>query len=62
MAGDDGEEALKALAATLDDLVGEAVCEDFAGERGDVDAGGLALEEIAEGLKVGVAAADDGVA
>lgn len=52
MAGDDGEEALEALAACLDDLVGEAVCEDLAGQRRDVDARALALEDVAEGLKV----------
>jgi hypothetical protein len=48
----DAEEALEALASGLDDLVGETVGEDFAGERGDVDSRRLALQDIAEGFKV----------
>lgn len=32
--------------------------EDFAGERGDVDALGLALEDLAEGFEIGVAPPD----
>lgn len=62
MAGDDGEEALEALPPALDDLVREAVREDLAGEGRDVHARGLALEDVAEGLEVGVAAAHDRVA
>ena len=49
---DDAKEAFKALPPCFDDLVGEAVREDLAGERGDVDSRRLALEDIAEGLKV----------
>lgn len=62
MAGDDGEEAFEALAAALDDLVGEAVREDLAGERRDVHARRLALEDVPEGLEVRVAPPDDRVA
>jgi len=52
MPRNDAKKALKALAPGLDDLVGEAVGEDLAGERGYVDPRRLALEDIAEGLKV----------
>ena len=61
MARDDGEEALEALAAALDDLVREAVREDLARERRDVDARRLALEDVPERLKVRVAPPDDRV-
>lgn len=57
MADDDLEELLEALAAVLDDVVAEAVGEDLARERGDGDAGALALEDVAKVLKVAVAAA-----
>lgn len=57
MADDDLQEALQALAAVLDDVVGEAVGEDLARQGGDGDAGGLALEDVAEGLEVRVAPA-----
>jgi hypothetical protein len=49
------QEALQALAAVLDYVVTEAVGEDLAGERRDGDAGGLALEDVAEVLEVGIA-------
>jgi len=52
MPRNDAKEALKALTPGLDDLVGEAVGEDLAGERGYVDPRRLALEDIVEGLKV----------
>lgn len=58
MTDDDTQELLETGAAALDDIVAEAVREDLAGERGDGDAGALALEDIAEVLKIGVAAAD----
>ena len=54
MSRDDSEEPLEALAAALDDLVREAVREDLARERGDVHACRLALEDVPEGLEVGV--------
>ena len=60
MSRDDSEEPLEALAAALDDLVREAVREDLARERGDVHARRLALEDVPEGLEVGVATADGG--
>lgn len=62
MADDDAEELLEAGAAALDDVVGEAVGEDLARQGGDGDAGALALEDVAEVLKVAVAAADGAVA
>ena len=48
----DAKEALKSFAPGLDDLIGEAVGEDLARERGNVHPRRLALENIAEGLKV----------
>lgn len=62
MPSNDGKEALEALAPALDDLVREAVREDLAGKGRDVHARGLALEDVAEGLEVRVAAAHDRVA
>lgn len=59
---DDLEELFQAGAAALDDVVAEAVGEDLSRERGDGDAGALALEDVAEVLKVGVAAADAALA
>ena len=52
MARDDAKEALETLPSCLDDLIRKAVREDFAGERRDVHASGLVLEDIAERLKV----------
>lgn len=57
MANDDLQEALQSLTAMLDDIVAEAVGEDLAWQRRDCDPGRLALENIAEVLKVGVAPA-----
>ncbi|KAB8356482.1 hypothetical protein FH972_024065 [Carpinus fangiana] len=54
------QETLQALTAVLYDVVAEAVCEYLAGQRRDGNAGRLALEEVAEVLKVGVAPADGG--
>jgi hypothetical protein len=48
----DGQKALEALAARLDNLIREAVREDLAGERRDVDTRALALEDVPEGLEV----------
>ena len=62
MASDDAEETLETFSPGLDDLVGEAICEDLAWESGDVDTGGLVLEDVTEGLKVGVSPADERVA
>jgi hypothetical protein len=57
VANDNLEELLEAGAAALDDVVAEAVGEDLAGQGRDGDAGALALEDVAEVLEVGVAAA-----
>lgn len=57
MADDDLQEALQSLAAMLNHVVAEAVGEDLAGQRGDGDASGLALEDVAEVLEVRVAPA-----
>ena len=62
MACDDAKEAFETFSPGLDDLVGEAVCEDLAWESGDVDAGGLVLEDVTECLKVGVSPANKRVA
>lgn len=60
MSDDDLQKALQTLAPMLDDVVAEPVGEDFAGQGRDGDAGGLALEDVAEVLKVRVPATDDG--
>ena len=57
MSGDDGEEALQPLAASLDDFIREAVCEDLARQGRDIDAGGLAFENVAERLEIRVSPA-----
>ena len=57
MADDDLQESLEPLASVLNHVVAEAVGEDLAGQRGDSDAGGLALEDVAEILEVGIAPA-----
>ncbi len=62
MADDDAEELLEPGTAALDDVVGEAVGEDLAGQGGDGDAGALALEDVAEVLEVAVAAVDGALA
>ena len=62
MASHDTEEALEAFPSGLDDLIREPVREDLAWERGDVHAGRLVLEDIAEGLKVRIASAHERVA
>jgi hypothetical protein len=56
----DLQEPLQALTSVLDDVVAEAVGKHLSRQRGDGDAGGLALEDVAEVLKVRVAAAHDG--
>lgn len=62
MAHHDPQKPLEPLASVLDDIVAETIREDLARKRGDRDARRLALENVSEVLKVGVAAADDGVA
>lgn len=57
MADDDLEELFQAGPPTLNHVIAEAVGEDLAGQRGDGHASALALEDVAEVLKVGVAAA-----
>lgn len=55
------QKPLKALATVLNNVVGEAVGEHLAGQWRDGDSCGFALEDVAEVLKVGVAAADGGL-
>lgn len=57
MSDDDAQELFEARAAALNDVVAEAVREYLAGQGRDGDTGALALEDVAEVLKVGVAAA-----
>jgi hypothetical protein len=52
MARHDTEEALEAFPSGFDDLIREPVREHLAWERGDVHAGRLVLEDIAESFKV----------
>ena len=58
VANDNLQKALQALSAVLDHVVGEAVGEDLAGQRGDGDARRLALQDVAKRLKLAVPAAD----
>jgi len=62
MTHDDLEEALQPAAPLLDYRVVEAVQVNFAGQGRDADAGGFALEQVAEDFEVRVAAADFGAA
>jgi len=62
MTRNDTQEPLQPLPPTLNDLIGEAIREYLSGERGDVDSGGLVLEDVAEGFKVRVTSADEGMA
>ena len=52
MTRNDAQEPLQPLPPALNDLIGEAIREYLSGERGDVDPGGLVLEDVAEGFKV----------
>lgn len=61
MSSHDLQEPLQSLTAVLDYIVAEPVREDFAREWRDGHARAFALEDVAEVLEVGVAAADDGV-
>lgn len=62
MTDDDLEELFQTGATTLDDVVAEAVGEDLSGERRDSNPGALALEDVAEVLKVRVPTADAALA
>jgi len=52
MTRNDAQEPLQTLPPALNDLIGEAICEYLSRKRGDVDSGGLVLEDVAEGFKV----------
>lgn len=54
VADDDAQELLEPCAPTLDNVVAEAVRKDLSGQRWDRDARRLALEDVAEVLKVRV--------
>ena len=62
VSSNDSQEAFESLSTGVDDFVRKAVREDFARERRDGHAGGLSLEDVAEGFKVGIAPSDGGVA
>lgn len=55
------QETLQSLTTVLDHIITEAISEDLARQRGDGDAGRLALEDVAEVLEVGVAPTDGAV-
>jgi len=61
VSGDDLKEALEALAAVLDDIVAETVCEYLARQRGYRNARAFTLQDIAEVLEIGVPTAHDGM-
>jgi hypothetical protein len=54
------QKSLKSLPPVLDDIIGEPVREHLSRQRRDCDAGGLALEDIAEVFEVAVSPADAG--
>lgn len=62
MTGNDAQEPLQPLPPALNDLIRKAIREYLSGKRGDIDAGGLVFEDVAEGFKVRVTAADEGMA
>jgi len=51
------QESLQAFSPMLNHIITEAVCEDLAGQRWDSNARRLSLQDVAEILKVGIAAA-----
>ena len=61
MPRDNLQEPLQSLTPMLDDIVAKPICKHLPRQRGDGDARALALEDIAEVLKVGVATAHDRV-
>lgn len=61
MTRDNLQEPLKSLASVLNDIVTEPVGENLARQWGDSHARALALQNIAEILEIGVAAAHDRV-
>jgi hypothetical protein len=52
MASNDSQKSLKTFSTSLNDLVGEAISEDLAGKRGDIDACRFILKDVLESLKV----------
>lgn len=58
MASDDSQEALETLSSSFDNFIREPIGEDFAGERGDVNTSGFALENIAESFEIAVSSTD----
>lgn len=58
MTNHDLQKPLQALSPVLDHIVAKSVREDLARERRNRDAGGFALEHVAEVLEVGVASPD----
>ena len=61
MTRDNLQEPLQPLAPVLDDVVAEPVGEHLARQWGNGDSRALALQDIAEILEIGVAAANDRV-
>lgn len=57
----DLQKPLQPFPSMLNHIIAEPVREHFSWERRNGDARGLALEDVAEVLEVGVSAADDGV-
>lgn len=57
MAHDNLQEPLESFSPVLNHVVGKAVREHLARQRGYRDASGLALEDVAKGLKLAIPAA-----
>lgn len=61
MSSDDIQKTFQTFSSTLDDFIRETVGENFAWKRWNVDAWGLSFQEVTEGFKIRVTAADDGM-
>jgi hypothetical protein len=55
------QKTFQTFSTTFDDFVRETIGKDFAGERWDVDSSRFTLEDVAEGFKVGVTSANQGM-
>ena len=62
MSGNNRQEPLQPFPTCFNDLVREAVGEDLARERRDIDASGFALKDVSERLEIRVASSDKRVA
>jgi len=62
MPSNDAQKPLQTLSSALNNLIREAIREDFAWECWDVDSRRFMLEDVAEGFEIGVSPADERMA